>query len=186
MLHTGRVCKARSRGESEGESESESDASALSSRGALPSQRKESVAPCSDASTLRGYAAGCAGVDTPCARGWVLFLLKREMSMLRIYPVCLELAREVSGVAGRIGEFDRDLARQLRRSMVSVALNLAEVDGQVGGHRRQRYLTALGSTRESLANLECAVAIGYVPTIDDVTRNKFNHIIGTLVRIAVR
>ncbi len=102
--------------------------------------------------------------------------------MLRIYPVCLELVRDVSEVARRIGEFDRDMARQLRRSMVSVALNLAEGDGQAGGHRRQRYLAALGSARESLANLECAAAIGFVPAIDDVMRNKFKHIIGTLVR----
>ncbi len=63
-------------------------------------------------------------------RAGSFFFLKREMSVLRIYPVCLELVREVSGVAGRIGEFDRDMARQLRRSMVSVALNLAEGDGQ--------------------------------------------------------
>ncbi len=106
--------------------------------------------------------------------------------MLRIYPVCLELVREVSLLAKEIGVFDRDQARPLRRSMVSVALNLAEGDGQVGGHRRQRYLTALGSARESLANLECAAAVGYTEPIDRAMRNKFDHIIGTLVRIVIQ
>jgi hypothetical protein len=36
--------------------------------------------------------------------------------MLRIYPVCLAMVREMSPYADRIARFDRDLARQLRKS----------------------------------------------------------------------
>ncbi|HUH01246.1 MAG TPA: four helix bundle protein [Kofleriaceae bacterium] len=86
-------------------------------------------------------------------------------------------------LADRIGELDRDQARQLRRSSVSVVLNVAEADGSRGGTRRARYDNALGSARETLANLEAAEAIGYLGPMDAALRNRFDHIIGTLVRL---
>jgi hypothetical protein len=50
------------------------------------------------------------------------------------------------------------------------------------GRRRSRYIDALGSARETLANLEVAEAVGYIEPISPELRNRFNHIIGTLVR----
>jgi len=47
--------------------------------------------------------------------------------MLRIYPVCIAMVREVRPYAERIARFDRDLSRQLCRSSTSVPLNVAEV-----------------------------------------------------------
>jgi len=102
--------------------------------------------------------------------------------MLDIYAVSLVVVKEVAGLAGTIGEFDRDLARQLRRSIASVALNVAEGSGGEGGTRRQRYKDALGSARESLANLEVAAAVGYIQPIDAELSRRFDHIIGVLVR----
>ena len=49
--------------------------------------------------------------------------------MLRIYPVCLPLVRDARALADRIAKHDRDQARQLRRSSVSVVLNVAESSG---------------------------------------------------------
>ena len=86
--------------------------------------------------------------------------------MLRIYPVCPAMVREVRPFAERIARFDRDLARQLRRSSTAVPLNVAEGSGLRAGRRRQAYEIALGEARETLANLEAAEAIGYVPPID--------------------
>jgi four helix bundle protein len=103
--------------------------------------------------------------------------------MLRIYPVCLEMVREVRQLADEIAQFDRDQARQLKRSSVSVPLNVAEGTAARDGRRRNRYLDALGSARETVANLEVAVAIGYIDSVDPVLRNRFDHIIGTLVKI---
>jgi four helix bundle protein len=103
--------------------------------------------------------------------------------MLRIYPVCLDVVRQVRGLAERIEKFDRDQARQLRRSSVSVVLNVAEGTGGHAGTQRARYWDALGSARETLANLEAAEAIGYVSGIDEGLRGQFDHIIGTLVRL---
>ena len=103
--------------------------------------------------------------------------------MLRIYPVCIEMVRAVRPYADRIGRFDPDLARQLRRSSASVVLNVAEGSAQRAGRRRQSYEYALGEARETLANLEAAAAIGYVTAIEQSLRRRFDHIIGTLVRV---
>ena len=103
--------------------------------------------------------------------------------MLRIYPVCLAMVREVRPYAERIGRFDADLARQLRRSSTSVVLNVAEGSAQRGGRRRQNYEYALGEARETLASLEAAAAIGYVSSMEETMRRRLDHIIGTLVRL---
>ena len=104
--------------------------------------------------------------------------------MLRIYPVAIELVKQVSALADQIKQHDPDQARQLRRSIVSVVLNVAEGSGVRGGNRRLRYLTALGSAQESLANLECASAIGHLTPIDLKLREMFRHVIGTLVKVS--
>lgn len=103
--------------------------------------------------------------------------------MLRIHEVCLQMVRDVRPMAEAIGERDRDQARQLRRSMTSVVLNLAEGYGSRGGTKRARYENALGSARETLANLEVAEAIGYVGPLEPVVRERFDQIIGTLVML---
>ena len=102
--------------------------------------------------------------------------------MLNIYPVCLQMIRDVQPLMKQIEGFDRDGARQLRRSSMSVVLNVAEGSGNRGGTRRARYHDALGSARETLANLESSHAAGYVGEIDPELRNRFNHIIGVLVK----
>jgi four helix bundle protein len=103
--------------------------------------------------------------------------------MLRIYPVTLQMVRDVRTLAERVARFDRDLARQLRRACMSVTLNLAEGSGSRAGRRRARYEDALGSARETLAGLEAAEAVGYIDRLEPVVRRRFDHIIGTLVRL---
>jgi four helix bundle protein len=103
--------------------------------------------------------------------------------MLRIYPVCLEMVRDVRPYAEQIARHDRWLAEQLRRSCASVVLNVAEGSGSRGGKRRHCYDVALGEARETLANLETAQAIGYVRGVDAAMRQRMDQIIGTLVRL---
>jgi len=103
--------------------------------------------------------------------------------MLHIYPFCVEMLRDVRRYADAIARFDANHARQLRRSGLSVSLNVAEGSGSRGGNRRNRYDMALGSARETMANLEAAEAIGYLRSIDDVSLQRLNRIIGTLVRL---
>ena len=103
--------------------------------------------------------------------------------MLRIYPVCLQMVRDVRPYADRIGRFDRDLARQLRKASTSVPLNVAEGSGSRGGRRRNAYDIALGEAKETLSILETAEATGYVRCIDLHVRARLNHIIGTLTNV---
>ena len=103
--------------------------------------------------------------------------------MLRIYNVALVMVRESRPLADQIARHDKDQAQQLRRSSLSVVLNIAEGSGCRNGLRRIRYQNALGSAREPLANLEAAQAVGYIDAVPDDLRNRFAHIIGVLVKL---
>jgi four helix bundle protein len=59
---------------------------------------------------------------------------------------------------------------------MSVPLNIAEGAGSRGGRRRARYDDALGSARETLANLEAASAVGYLRSIGLPLRSHLNQI----------
>lgn len=104
--------------------------------------------------------------------------------MLRIYDVALGLVREIAGVARDIERKDADLARQLRRAMSSVTLNLAEGSGQRGARRGNHYAMALGSAREALAALRTAAAWGHVPEPGAEVLERFDHLIATLYRVS--
>ncbi len=104
--------------------------------------------------------------------------------MLRIYPVCLEMVRDVAVLLEMIGRHDRDLCRQLRRSSVSVVLNVAEGAGVRDGRRRMRYGDALGSAMETQAGIEAAVAIGYLRAMPEELVGRFSHIIGVLTKVS--
>ncbi len=104
--------------------------------------------------------------------------------MLRIYSVALEVAKDAAVIADAIGRRDSDLARQLRRAVCSIALNIAEGSGSAGGNRRARYATALGSARETRACFDVAVAMGYVGGPDAGVLERLGQVIGTLTRVA--
>ena len=57
---------------------------------------------------------------------------------------------------------DRDLASQLRRSLNSIALNVAEAFGGQAGNARLSFRRALGELYESQAALQLSAAWGYV------------------------
>jgi four helix bundle protein len=103
--------------------------------------------------------------------------------MLKIYPVAIEMVRDVNALCAMVAKHDADLARQLRRSSMSVVLNIGEGSGSSGGTRRARYESARGSARETLCGLEAAVAVGYVPALSSQQRNRFDWILGVLHKI---
>ena len=104
--------------------------------------------------------------------------------MLNIYGVAILVCRECVVVIRRIAVSDRNLADQLRRAVTSVPLNIAESDGQAGGNRRQRRLSALGSAREVKACIEVAEAMGYIDEAPREIMEKLEHVIGVLVKVA--
>ena len=103
--------------------------------------------------------------------------------MLRIYPVILEVLKELQPLVRRIEVRDKDLARQLRRCSCSIALNVAEGMYSRGGNRSVRYHSALGSARETLACLEAAEACSLVTPVEVTLQPKLNRVIGTLVKL---
>ncbi len=105
--------------------------------------------------------------------------------MLRIHDVMLDAITTMRPMVRAIERRDRDLASQLRRAASSVVLNLAEGSGSVGGMRTARYRTALGSAREALSCLQVAEGFGYVEAMPAALVAGMNHVIGTLVRVAV-
>ena len=104
--------------------------------------------------------------------------------MLRIYGVLLELIRALRPLVRELERRDADLARQCRRALCSAPLNVAEGSYSQGRTRGARYHTALGSLREALACFETAEALGYLPELDAAIRGRFDHVLGTLVRLA--
>ena len=111
---------------------------------------------------------------------------EREFEMLRIYEVALRVLEELRPAVAAIEARDRDLARQMRRAVCSVALNTAEGMGSRGRLRNVRYHSALGSMQETLACVEVGVALGYVEGIDAGVEDRIRRIIGTLVRLIGR
>jgi four helix bundle protein len=104
--------------------------------------------------------------------------------MLRIYPVLLDLVRFVTPLIKELERSDPDLARQCRRAISSAPLNVAEGSYSRGKNRAARYHTALGSLREVLACFEVGAALGYLPDVKPALRSRFDHVLGTLVRLA--
>jgi four helix bundle protein len=109
----------------------------------------------------------------------------REVPMLRIHDVMLDAITTMLPMIRAIERHDRDLASQLRRAASSVALNIAEGSGSSGGMRTARYRTALGSARETTSCLLVAQRFGYVDAMPGALVAAMNHVIGTLVRVAV-
>ena len=103
---------------------------------------------------------------------------------LDIYETMLGVIRGLRPVMVAIEQRDRDLARQGRRALSSVALNIAEGSGSHGGTRRERYRNALGSARESGACLDLAVAYGYVESVDATLLDRLDKVRATLVKVA--
>ena len=103
--------------------------------------------------------------------------------MLRIYPVVLELVANLRPVLRELERQDADLARQCRRALTSVPLNIAEGSCGFGRNRVMRYHTALGSLREVLACLEVGVALGYLGEIEPGMMRLFDQVLGTLVSL---
>ena len=102
--------------------------------------------------------------------------------MLRIVDVMVELVADAAPLVEAIGRRDAALARQLRDALWSIALNTAEGCDQRGARRTNHYAIALGSARESFTALRVAQAFGYIGPVPEGLVNRFNHVIGTLVK----
>ena len=104
--------------------------------------------------------------------------------MLRIYDVIIDTVAGLRPVMERVGQHDAELARQMRRALASVALNVAEGSSSRGRNRGARYHTAAGSMREVGAAIDVAVALGYIDGVDELVRERLGLIVGILMKNA--
>ncbi len=106
--------------------------------------------------------------------------------MLRIYADVIELIRRMRPVSAALERRDPDLARQMRRAMSSVALQIAEGSDSQGRNRLARYHGSLGSIRETKACLDVALAAGYLEHVDDAVLETMDHVTAVLVKLVHR
>jgi len=103
---------------------------------------------------------------------------------LKIYSVVLELVRKVAPLVPVMRSKSSAMGDQLERALISIPLNVAEGAYSRGKNRQARYHSALGSAREVLACFETAEALGWIAPLEPELVRSFNHVIGTLVRLA--
>lgn len=86
---------------------------------------------------------------------------------LEVWDLSLELINEVYQVLNKYPEYEKfDLARQAKRSVTSVSLNIAEGSARGKKEFSQFIRIALGSLVETVANLKIAVKRGYITQSD--------------------
>jgi four helix bundle protein len=84
------------------------------------------------------------------------------MTNFHALELSLQAVRSLRDHLARIRSADPDLARQMRRALVSVALNLSEGRRRSGRDRRHHFRIALGSLDETHTSLRVAEALGYL------------------------
>ena len=106
------------------------------------------------------------------------------MAGFRALDLGLELIRGLRQPVATIRRRSERLAFQIEAAASSIVLNLGEGNGSSGGTRRARYESARGSARETLYGLEAAAAVGYAPALSNAQRNRFDWILGVLVKLS--
>ena len=82
------------------------------------------------------------------------------------HSVALAWAAALGPALAKVAKGDADLARQLRRAVASVPLNLAEGSRRAGKDRMHHYRIAAGSAEEAMSGLALALAWGHVEGAD--------------------
>src|SRR5690606_36212428 len=81
--------------------------------------------------------------------------------MLQIQKLVIQFTKSLQPVLRAVEARDAKLADQLRRSVLSVGLNLGEGYGASGGGKRRAYRIALGEATELQMGREMAAARGH-------------------------
>ena len=102
---------------------------------------------------------------------------------LRILNTAIEVVRSMRTTVNVVAQHDADLARQMRRALTSIPLNIAEGERRWNGHGRQRFESAMGSANEVVACLRVADAMGYL-VVDAKLLDELDKIARTLRRLS--
>ena len=89
------------------------------------------------------------------------------------HEVSLAWASALGPALAKVAKGDADLARQLRRAVASVPLNLAEGSLRAGKDRMHHYRIAAGSAEEAMSALALGVAWGHIEVADFAVAEAF-------------
>jgi four helix bundle protein len=103
--------------------------------------------------------------------------------MLQIQTLVIQFASSLQPQLAAIEARDAKFADQLRRSLLSVGLNLGEGYGASGGAKRKAYRVARAEAAELEMGLEMAVALGYC-SLGGAQRETLQRILATLQKLA--
>ena len=100
---------------------------------------------------------------------------------MKIYDKSLDLVASVCKLSRIVQRHDSDLARQMRRSVTSVPLNMAEGMYSRAGTKVARYENSMSSAKETQAALEVSVRAGYLMQEQVVVDlDRIDHIVAVL------
>ena len=106
---------------------------------------------------------------------------------MRIYEVSLDLVASACRLSRKVQQHDSDLARQMRRAVVSVPLNMQEGLYSQGGNRAARFHNAMGSARETMAALHVSVRAEYLLQAEvEKDLDRIDHVVATLWKMSRR
>jgi len=103
--------------------------------------------------------------------------------MLQIQSLVIQFTTSLQPQLAAVEARDARFADQLRRSLLSVGLNLGEGHGASGGAKRQAYRVARGEAGEFEMGLEMAVALGYC-SVSATQWEALQRILATLQKLA--
>jgi four helix bundle protein len=107
---------------------------------------------------------------------------KKWCTMFHLYTLAILLVQRLARYVREIERHDPDLARQMRRALTSVPLNLAEGMNARGKNRVARYDTSLGSHNEVIACLDVGEALEYIAVAPE-DRDLAQRVRATLLRL---
>ena len=103
--------------------------------------------------------------------------------MLQIQTLVIQFTISLQPQLAVIEGRDPKFADQLRRSLLSIGLNLGEGSGASGGAKRRAYRVARAEAGELEMGLEMAVALGYC-SLASTQRETLQRILATLQKLA--
>lgn len=106
---------------------------------------------------------------------------------MKIFELSLQLVEDTMPLVRRLERVDRDLARQLRRSVMSVPQRMAEGMHSRGGNQPAHFQGAAASAKETEASLRIAVAAGYLDAGDIAAqRDRCDHVSAVMHKLVRR
>ena len=104
---------------------------------------------------------------------------------MKIYALIVAMVKAVVALSRKVQRFDPDLARQMKRSSCSVALNASEGWHAQGGNRVARFGTAMSEARETMTALDLSVACGYLRQAEvERELDRLDHIVAVMWKLS--